>query len=120
MGVHGTSEGFWVLGAVTVVLVFTSWSFFNMRFRITTEGVEAVMFPFTSKVPYQNIRDVHVIGIPWYVGWGLRIWGRRLAYVSMHKPAVAVEKKKGIFRTLVLTTEDPVEFARMIQDRAGL
>ncbi len=118
MDINRTPDGFKVLAAVTAIAAFAFWSFFNMRFRITTEGVEAVMTPFTSRVSYRDIREVHVIDkIPWYVGWGLRIWGRRLAYVSMHKPAVAIEKKKGIFKTLVLTTEDPERFAEMIRER---
>ncbi len=118
LGLYVVSDGLGVLATVTAIVAFAFWSFFNMRFRITTEGVEAVMTPFTSRVSYRDIREVHVIDkIPWYVGWGLRIWGRRLAYVSMHKPAVAIEKKKGIFKTLVLTTEDPERFAEMIRER---
>ena len=103
---------------VTIVLAFIFWSFFNMRFRITTRGVEAVMPPFTFRVPYKDIKDVRVMQrIPWYVGWGLRIWGRRLAYVSMHKPAVVIESRRGIFSTLVLTARDPEKFAEMVKER---
>ncbi|MEE8168370.1 MAG: hypothetical protein V3T58_05815 [Candidatus Hydrothermarchaeales archaeon] len=118
--IRGTSKGFEGIAIVTAIIAFLFWSFFNMRFRITTDGVEAVMVPFTFRVPYGEIKEVHVIEkIPWYVGWGLRIWRRRLAYVSMHKSAVAIEKKKGIFTTLVLTTEDPEKFAEMIREKIG-
>ncbi len=112
------SKGTRILAIVTVIIAWAYWSFFNMRFRISNKGVEAVMSPFTHKVAFSEMREVRVIEkIPWYVGWGLRIWGRRLAYVSMHKSAVAIDKKKGIFKTLVLTAEDPEKFAEMINQR---
>ncbi|MEE9595090.1 MAG: hypothetical protein V3V92_06795 [Candidatus Hydrothermarchaeales archaeon] len=117
-GIYESSKDFEALPLVTAIVVFAYWSYFNMRFRITTEGVEAVMVPFTHRVSYGEITEVRVIDkIPWYVGWGLRIWMRRLAYVSMHKSAVAIDKKKGIFKTLVLTTENPERFAEMINQR---
>jgi len=112
------SEGTRVLAIVTVIVAWAYWSFFNMRFRISNKGVEAVMSPFTHKVAFSDMKEVRVIEkIPWYVGWGLRLWGRRLAYVSMHKSAVAIDKKKGIFKTLVLTAEDPEKFAERINQR---
>jgi len=112
------SKGTRILAIVTVIIAWAYWSFFNMRFRISNKGVEAVMSPFTHKVAFSDMKEVRVIEkIPWYVGWGLRLWGRRLAYVSMHKSAVAIDKKKGIFKTLVLTAEDPERFAEMINQR---
>ena len=94
------------------------WGFFSMKFRITDSGVEAVMPPFRYSVPFSDIKEVKTIeNIPWYVGWGMRLWGRRLAFVSMRKSAVAIEKKRGFFRKLVLTTREPEEFARRIEER---
>jgi hypothetical protein len=117
-GTPETFRAFRPLALLTAVIGLVLWSFFNIRFRLTTEGIEGVMYPFIFKVNYGDIKDVRVIDkIPWYVGWGVRIWGRRLAYVSMHKPAVAIEKKKGFFRTLILTTRDPEIFAGMIKER---
>jgi hypothetical protein len=104
-----------LLAAVSTILVVAYWSFFNMRFRITSKGVEAIMPPFTYRISFNEIKKVRVIEkIPWYVGWGLRIWRRRLAYVSMHKPAVEIEKKNGVFRALVLTTRDPEKFIEIL------
>ena len=69
------------------------WSFFNIKFRITTDGVEAAMPPFKYRVPFSEIKDVKTIeGIPWYAGWGIRIWGRRLAFISMRKKAVLMNE----------------------------
>jgi hypothetical protein len=48
------------------------------------------------------------------MGLGLRIWWRKLAFVSIHKSAVVIEKKKGVFRTLMLTTGDPEKFTKDI------
>jgi len=91
------------------------WSFFNMRFRITTEGVEAVMFPFTGRAKFSEITDVRLGRTPWYSGWGIRYWGRRLAFVSRRGPAVFIKKRKGVFHTLVLTPRDPEGFAEMVR-----
>lgn len=113
LGIYKSSEASPVLVAVTGILAFAYCSFFNMRFRITSEGVEAVMTPFIYRVPFGEITEVRVIEkIPWYIGWGMRIWGRRLFFVSIHKPAVEIKKKEGVFRTLVLTTSDPEKFIK--------
>jgi hypothetical protein len=45
----------------------------------------------------------------------MRIGKRRLAFVSMHKSAVAVEKKKGIFKTLVMTAGGHEKFIEKIK-----
>lgn len=118
MSVYETSKGTWSLAIITTVIAFMAWSFFYMRFRVTTEGVEAVMPPFTFKVPYEDIKGVHVMDkIPWYVSWGMRIWGRKLAYVSIHGPAVVIEKKRGVFKALLLTAENPEKFAIRIKEQ---
>lgn len=94
------------------------WSFFNMKFRISTDGVEAVMPPFRYRIPFSEMTEIRTIDrIPWYIGWGLRFWGRRLAFVSMHKSAVAIEKKNGIFRMLIMTTQNPEEFVKLVTER---
>lgn len=111
-----SNESYNILALVTVILVLAARSFFNTCFRITSIGVEAEMFPFTHKVSYDNIKEVHIIDkIPIYVGWGMRVWGRRLAFVTMHKRAVAIEKKKGFFKTLVMTTHNPEGFIERIK-----
>ncbi|MBU2559635.1 hypothetical protein KKA03_01935, partial [archaeon] len=70
-GIYEPAEAFDVLALTTVIIAMAALSFFNMRFRVTNEGVKAVMFPFSHRVAYDNIREVHVIDkIPWYVGWG--------------------------------------------------
>jgi hypothetical protein len=109
-----------VIAATAGVIALAFLSFFNMRFRITTEGVEATMPPFIKKMGYDEMTDVYVGRTPWYIGWGLRVWGRRLTFVSRHGPAVYIEKKKGLFHTLVLTPADPKGFAKMVKEQAGL
>ncbi len=90
--------------------------FFSMKFRITDTGVEAIMPPFKYSIPFSEIKEVKTIeNIPWYVGWGVRLWRRRLAFVSMRKSAVEIEKKSGFFRQLVLTTQNPGEFVKMVK-----
>lgn len=96
------------------------WGFFSMKFRITDSGVEAVMPPIKYSIPFSEIKEVRTIeNTPWYVGWGVRLWGRGLSFVSVHKRAVAIEKRKGIFRTLILTTQDPEEFIKKLKEEMG-
>ena len=110
-------EAKFILFSVIMILSFTVSGFFKMKFMITDEGVEAVMPPFSYRVLFSEIKDVSTTDIPWYVGWGLRIWGRRLAFVSMHKKAVKIEKENGFFKALVLTTRNPDEFVKKVRGR---
>lgn len=107
-----------VLLLAVSISALVMWSFFSIKFRITKDGVEAVMPPFKYSIPFSEIKEVKTIeDIPWYAGWGLRMWGRRLAFVSMRKSAVEIERKRGFFRRLVLTTRNPEEFAKMVRER---
>lgn len=110
-------EGQLILILIVMLLCFFVLGFFQMKFRITEEGVEAVMPPFSYHVLFSEIKEVNTKDIPWYIGWGLRIWGRRIAFVSMHKKAVRVEKESGFFRALLLTTKNPDEFVRIVRER---
>lgn len=93
------------------------WSFFSIKFRITNDGVEAVMPPFKYRIPFSEIKEIKTIeDIPWYTGWGLRLWGRGLAFISMRKSAVLIEKKRGLFRKLILTTQNPAEFIKKLKE----
>jgi hypothetical protein len=107
---------FVLLLAVSVSALVT-WSFFSIKFRITNTGVEAVMPPFKYSIPFSEIKEIKTIeDIPWYAGWGLRLWGRRLAFISMRKSAVLIEKEKGFFRKLILTTQNPEEFIKKLKE----
>jgi len=102
------------------IYALAMWSFFSMRFRITGNGVEAVMSPFKFSIPFSEIKEVKTIeNIPWYAGWGLRLWGRRLAFISMRKRAVLIEKKKGFFKKLILTTQNPEDFIKRLTEEMG-
>ncbi len=110
---------FVLLLAVSITALVT-WSFFSIKFRITNVGVEAVMPPFKYSIPFSEIKEIKTIeDIPWYAGWGLRMWGRRLAFISMRKSAVLIEKKKGFFRKLILTTQNPPEFIKKLKGEMG-
>ncbi len=109
-----------VLLLVVSITAFVTWSFFSIKFRITNDGVEAVMPPFKYSIPFSEIKEMKTIGdIPWYAGWGVRLWGRRLAFISMRKSAVSIEKKKGFFRKLILTTQNPEEFIKRLKEEMG-
>lgn len=104
-----------VLLLVVSITALVTWSFFSIRFRITNDGVEAVMPPFKYIIPFSEIKEMKTIeDIPWYAGWGVRLRGRRLAFISMRKSAVLIEKKSGFFRKLILTTQNPEEFIKRL------
>ncbi len=93
------------------------WGFFSMKFRITDNGVEAVMPPFRYSIPFSEIKSVRTIeNTPWYAGWGVHLWGRRLLFVSMRKSAVEIEKKSGFFRKIILTAQDPDGFIKKLKE----
>lgn len=92
------------------------WSFFSIKFRITINDVEVVMPPFKYRILFSEIKEIKIMeNIPWYAGWGLRLWGRGLAFISMRKSAVLIEKKSGLFRKLILTTQNPEEFIKKLK-----
>ncbi len=108
-----------LLSAVTLYALIM-WGFFSMKFRITDNGIEAVMPPFKYSIPFSEIKEIKTIeDIPWYAGWGLRMWGRRLAFISMRKSAILIEKEKGFFRKLILTTQNPEEFIKKLNREMG-
>ena len=99
------------------IYALAMWSFFSMKFKITDNGVEAVMPPFKFSIPFSEIKEIKTIeNIPWYVGWGVRLWGRRLAFISMRKSAVEIEKKSGFFKRSVFTTQNPAEFVKIVRE----
>ncbi|MGB8216346.1 MAG: hypothetical protein WCE94_03500 [Candidatus Methanoperedens sp.] len=105
-----------VLLLTVSITALVTWSFFSIKFRITNNGVEAVMPPFNYSIPFSEIREIKTIeDVPWYMGWGLRLWGRKLAFISMRKSAVLIEKKGGFFKTLMLTTQNPEDFIKRVK-----
>ncbi len=109
-----------VLLSAATLYALIMWGFFSMKFRIMGSGVEAVMPPFKYSIPFSEIKEVKIIdNIPWYAGRGVRLWGRRLAFISMRKSAVLIEMKKGFFRKLILTTQNPEGFIKRLKEEMG-
>jgi hypothetical protein len=92
------------------------WSFFGMKFLITSSSVVAVFPPFRYSIPFSDIGSVEIVNeFPWYLGWGIRIWGRKLVFAGKHSKAVAIRKDRGFFRTVVLVSENPDEFRKQVE-----
>jgi len=119
-GVKEDKTGFKIVAVVSVIVAYAYWSFLNMRFRITAEGVEALMPPFSYKASFPEILDVQVSAAPWYMGWGLRLWWRRVAFVSRHRPVVVIKKKTGLFKTFIISPADAEGFAARIREQGSL
>jgi hypothetical protein len=102
---------------VVLISALVTWSFFNIKYRITTDGVETAMPPFTYRIQFSEIKAVKMMeDIPWYAGWGMRLWWGGVAFISMRKSAVLIEKEKGVFRKLILTTRNPEEFIKKLKE----
>jgi hypothetical protein len=89
-----------------------------MRFIITDRHVQARMPPFWTTVPFTNITNVSTIDrIPWYIGFGIRIWGRSIVYTGSHGKSVVIEKDKGFFRKLILSAKDADALKKKIEEQ---
>jgi hypothetical protein len=111
-------EAAFVLLIVIAIMVYVIWSFNHMQFILTDKHVQARMPPFRTTVPYSKITEVSTIdSIPWWVGYGIRIWGRRLAYTGSHGKSVVIEKEKGFFKQLVLSAKDADALAKKINEQ---
>ena len=90
-------------------------------FRIYTDRIEVYFWPFKCKIPLSEIKKVKIIDrIPWYVGWGLRIWfGRKLYFAIHHGKSVEIEKKSGYWRKIILSVKNPEKFAGIIEELRG-
>ncbi|NOZ82292.1 MAG: hypothetical protein GXN98_00500 [Euryarchaeota archaeon] len=100
------------------VLLLALGSFASMRFRLTESELEARMFPVSYRVRYGDIERVELGEVPWYAGWGLRVLGRKLAFVSRHGKAVWIKRRgDGVFREVIVTPREPERFAEMLMRR---
>jgi hypothetical protein len=105
----------YALPLILLIYLAAMWSFFGMKFLITSDSVVAVFPPFRYRVPFSDISSVEIVGeFPWYMGWGVRIWGRKLIFAGKHAKAVAIRKNKGFFRTVILVSENPDEFRKRV------
>ncbi|KKG12500.1 hypothetical protein EO92_01395 [Methanosarcina sp. 2.H.A.1B.4] len=106
----------YALPLILLIYLAAMWSFFGMRFLITSDSVVAVFPPFRYNIPFSDISSVEIMDkFPWYMGWGVRIQGRRLIFAGKHAKAVAIRKDNGFFRTVVLVSESPDEFRKRVE-----
>jgi len=74
-------------------------------------------WPFKCEIPISEIKEVKIIEhIPWYIGWGLRVWfGRKLYFAIHHSKSVEIEKKRGYWRKIILSVKNPEKFIRIVE-----
>ncbi|MCC4771157.1 hypothetical protein FXV91_13580 [Methanosarcina sp. DH2] len=106
----------YALPLILLIYLTAMWSFFGMKFLITSDSVVAFFPPFRYSIPFSDISSVEIMEeFPWYMGWGVRIWGRKLIFVGKHAKGVAIRKNKGFFRTVILVSESPDEFRKRVE-----
>jgi hypothetical protein len=78
-------------------------------FRVHEDRVEAFFWPFKYEIPVSEVERVElVMGIPWYVGWGLRInpWKRTLYFAIHHGKCLKIRKRGGFWKNVVISVRD--------------
>jgi hypothetical protein len=109
-------EESYALSLVLFIYLAAMWSFFGMRFLITSDSLVVVFPPFRYSIPFSDISSVGIVNeFPWYLGWGVRIWGHKLFFAGKHSRAVVIRKERGFFRTVVLVSENPDEFRKRVE-----
>lgn len=115
------TEGWWVTGIVSLVLLLASISFTNMHYELHDDRVEAWLWPFSERIPFVAITRVERgKRIPWYAGMGIHgFWGT-LYFNSRYGEAVVIHHEKGgWWKRVALTTKDPASFAREVEERVA-
>ncbi|RME31388.1 hypothetical protein D6789_02870 [Candidatus Woesearchaeota archaeon] len=110
------------LGVAFLILLWATSSYLTMRFEVTDEAVRAVMWPFSTTVRYADLKYAGVTeqDLPRSLGYGLRLRGRKAFYRTRDGRGVVLEKFKKSTRYLthlVLTTQHPEAFARLVDER---
>lgn len=119
MGLFGFGkdpEERYALFLVFLIYIGAMWSFFGMKFRITSDSLLVIFPPFRYNIPFSDISSVGIVDeFPWYIGWGVRIWGRKLFFAGKHSKAVVIRKDRGFFRTVFLVSEKPDELRKRVE-----
>lgn len=95
---------------------------FPSYFKIYEDRVEAYFWPYKHTIPITDIKRVGIIeSIPWYVGWGLRLWpNRKTMYFAIHHgKSVKIERKSDnvYWRKIVLSVKDTEKFMSIVKER---
>ena len=71
---------------------------------------------YAYRVPVADLTSVELFDrIPFYVGWGIRVWGDVLYFATQHKQSVLVHKKSGYFKKVVFSAREPMKLIAGIQ-----
>lgn len=120
VGIGVPMSGLIILAIGSAVMVLFFRFFFNIEFAVTNDAIEARFGDYNYRIPVKNIKSIRVIhSVPFYVGWGLRMYKGKVAFVSEHSRGVYIELKSGPFKEVVLTTRDPAEFVQRIKKLQG-
>lgn len=103
-----------VFGVFALALYFVV-ALYLMEYRVTSTHVEIVYPPFTYRFDRRSIRSVHVHSTPWWMGVGIKILGRRIAFTTRFGNVVDLEKTSGFFRNVWLTPDEPDAFAARLK-----
>lgn len=107
-----------VLPVLLVVLALAAYfvsAVYFMEYRIGPAQLEVVYPPFVFRVERRHIRSVRLMQAPWWMGVGVKVLGRRVAFTTRHGEIVDVEKDSGVFRHVWLSPADPEGFARRLR-----
>jgi len=103
------------LATLALVLAAFYW-FLRMRFVVTEEALEVRAPLYRYRIPVADITSMELLDrIPWYVGWGIRLWGDTLYFSTQHKQSALAHKKSGYFRKVAFSAREPFKLMAGIQ-----
>jgi len=109
-------SGLVILALGSAIMVVMLRFFFNIEFAIANDAVVASFGDYSYTIPIRNIKSIQVVKkVPFCVGWGLRMYKGKVAFVSTHSKGVYIKLRSGPFKEIILTTRDPHDFVKRIK-----
>ncbi len=103
-----------VVGVFALALYVVA-ALYLMEYRVTPAHLEIVYPPFTYRIDRRSISSVQVHSTPWWLGVGIKILGRRIAFTTRLGNVVDIEKQSGFFHNVWLTPDEPEAFVARLK-----
>lgn len=108
-------------GALSLALAILLICFFTVRIKVYDDEVRLLYGPFTYQVKKKDFEKVEISGPSKALAYGLLPWrdshGWLLMFLMGPGPAIIIRKKKGLFRSVMVTSADPVNLLQQIAKR---
>jgi hypothetical protein len=116
-----TSPSNILLGFSLAVITLSAGQILGPRcwnYRLTSDSIEFVMFGRICvwRSPFRDISDIRPVSLMRL----FTVFALSLANRPFFSRCVLVRSRRGVFRTVVMTPDQPQEFVRTIREKAGI